>query len=726
MWRYEKNRKGERTKVPINPATGRKAKSNTPATWSTFDDAVAACERFDCSGVAFVFSEADDFFGIDLDACRNPDTGELTPWAAEIVGAVDSYAKYRQAAYGVKIVARGKMPDGSRNVKKLSNVPTFGTKEPEIAVYDRVRFWTMTGQRLPGAQLCCEPRQEALEALLAKLFPPTAAANGKHKSNGDTAGTWFDRLLSDCATAENGQRSEKDFALCAQAVRHGFTGDEIWARAGHVGKFAESGRDYFDRTWQRATEAAANDPPKRQRKPKPIIIGEPASLDLRESSARTDIANARRFVAKHGRDVRHCDQWGKWFVWNGKAWPVDHERRVEMLAKQVADEIWHDTGKLLPDVDRATADELVRFAKATASSWGIGAMLSLARSEAGIPITPDKLDCDPWALNVQNGTIDLRTAELREHRREDLLTKIAPVTFDAGANCPTWRKALSDIFAGNESLMRYVQRLAGYSLTGIVRDHVLPFLYGIGANGKSTLLNTLLALLGTDYAMKAAPDLLLTKRGESHPTERADLFGKRLVAAIETEDGKRLAESLVKELSGGDRVRARRMREDFWEFSPTHKIWLAANHKPTIRGQDFGIWRRVKLIPFNVRFEGKAADTALPEKLLAELPGILNWALLGCLEWQADGLDEPGEVQAATGGYRAAMDVLGQFVGDCCELGGDCESKASDVRTAYETWCKANGERPVNGRRFGDYLTDRGVERRKSHGTIVYSGVAIQ
>ncbi len=185
-----------------------------------------------------------------------------------------------------------------------------------------------------------------------------------------------------------------------------------------------------------------------------------------------------------------------------------------------------------------------------------------------------------------------------------------------------------------------------------------------------------------------------------------------------------MAESFIKEMTGGDPLKARRMREDFWQFLPTHKIWLAANHKPVIRGQDFGIWRRVKLIPFNVRFEGKNADTALPEKLLAELPGILNWALLGCIQWQADGLDEPDEVKAATGGYKAAMDTLGQFVGECCKLAPGNESKASDVRAAYENWCKANGEKPVNGRRFGDYLSDRGVTKRRSDG-VHYEGIAL-
>lgn len=277
-------------------------------------------------------------------------------------------------------------------------------------------------------------------------------------------------------------------------------------------------------------------------------------------------------------------------------------------------------------------------------------MVVVSLSRPDLAILPATLDAHTWWLNVDNGTLDLRNGTLRPHERRDYLTQLCPVAYDPAAKCPTWLQFLETILGRDGDLVVYVQRLVGYCLTGSTREHVLPFLYGVGANGKSTFIGTLLAMLGSDYAIKAPSDLLLAKQ-DTHPTERADLFGKRLVACVEVEDGRRLAESLVKELTGGDRVRARRMREDFWEFPATHKIWLAANHKPTVRGIDLGIWRRIKLLPFTVVIPDDQQDKDLPVKLLDELPGILAWAVEGCRQWLVDGLREPACVRSATGDY---------------------------------------------------------------------------
>jgi P4 family phage/plasmid primase-like protien len=265
--------------------------------------------------------------------------------------------------------------------------------------------------------------------------------------------------------------------------------------------------------------------------------------------------------------------------------------------------------KLDPEADQAIFRAMDAFCKASNSEHGLRAMLALARSEPGIPILPGELDGDPWLLNVLNGTIDLRTGTLRPHDREDRITKLADVRFDSEADCPVWIGFLQEVLP-DPDLREFVRRLVGYRLTGSTQEHVLPFLFGVGANGKSTFLNTIQSLLGITYAIKAPADLLLAMRNESHPTELADLFGKRLVCCNEAEDGRRLAESLVKELTGGDKIRARRMREDFWEFSPTHKIWLAANHKPSVRGTDHGIWRRIKLIPFTVTIGPSSINSA--------------------------------------------------------------------------------------------------------------------
>src|SRR5919107_5291637 len=266
------------------------------------------------------------------------------------------------------------------------------------------------------------------------------------------------------------------------------------------------------------------------------------------------------------------------------------------------------------------------------------------------------MDASPDLLNVLNGTIDLRTGELRPHRREDLITKMAPVEYDPNSPVPAWAATLERVLPSPD-LRAFFKKLCGYAISGETSEHLLPVLYGTGANGKSTVLSTLLAAAG-DYGMQAAPDLLVAKKG-AHPTEVADLFGMRLVASIEVEDGRRLAESLVKQLTGGDKVRARRMRQDFWQFEPTHKVFMAVNHKPEVRGTDTAIWRRIRLIPFTETIPPGEQDKKLPEKLRAELFGILAWCVEGCLEWQREGLQAPEEVRRATGQYRSEMDVIG-------------------------------------------------------------------
>ncbi|MDP8952545.1 MAG: phage/plasmid primase, P4 family, partial [Actinomycetota bacterium] len=238
-------------------------------------------------------------------------------------------------------------------------------------------------------------------------------------------------------------------------------------------------------------------------------------------------------------------------------------------------------------------------------------------------------------------------------------------------------------------------------------------LYGPGANGKSTLINVVLEMLG-GYGKQAAPDLLMAKHG-AHPTELADLFGARLVAAQETEDGRRLAEGLVKQLTGGDRIKARYMRQDFWEFDPTHKVWLATNHKPEIRGTDHAIWRRIRLIPFDVIIPKEEQDPRLPEKLRSELPGILAWAIEGCLAWQREGLGEPPEVRAATEGYRAEQDVLAAFFEECCVIREGTWAPFKDLYAAYAAWAEDSGEKPESKRKFGSRLKERGME--PDHGT---------
>jgi P4 family phage/plasmid primase-like protien len=421
----------------------------------------------------------------------------------------------------------------------------------------------------------------------------------------------------------------------------------------------------------------------------------------------TDLGNSERFVARHGADGRYCYPWSTWLVWTGARWESDEAGRAHRLAKEAVRGIYQEAAEA-EDEDRRKA--LAKHAARSESADKIRAMLELARSE--LPVAPDELDADPMVLNAKNGTIDLRTGDLREHRREDLITKLAPVEYDPGAEAPTWARTLERVLPAPE-VRAFFKKLCGYAISGSVSEHVLPVLYGTGANGKSTILNALLSAVG-DYGMQAAPDLLVAKKG-SHPTEVADLFGMRLVASIEVEDGRRLAEALVKSLTGGDKVRARRMRQDFWEFDPTHTAFLCTNHKPEIRGTDNAIWRRIRLIPFTETIPPAEQDKKLPQKLEAELPGILRWAVEGCLEWQREGLQAPEEVRKATGAYRSEMDVIGAFLADECEAGDGYRASFKTVYERYAEWCAEGGEKSEKARKFNALLKQRGrFEGRRS------------
>jgi len=416
----------------------------------------------------------------------------------------------------------------------------------------------------------------------------------------------------------------------------------------------------------------------------------------------TDLGNSERFVADHGEDVRYCYPWSTSLVWTGARWERDDAGRVQRLAKGTVRGIYQEAAAA-EDEERRKA--LAKHATRSEAADKIRAMLELAKSE--VPVSPEELDADPWLFNVKNGTIDLRTGELREHRREDLITKLAPVEYDPDAAAPLWAATLERVLPSPE-LRAFFKKLCGYALCGDTSEHLLPVLYGTGANGKSTVLNTLLAVAG-DYGMQAAPNLLVAKKG-GHPTELADLFGMRLVASIEVEDGRRLAESLVKQLTGGDRVKARRMRQDFWEFDPTHTVFMAVNHKPLVRGTDLGIWRRIRLIPFTETIPPTDQDKQLPEKLRAELSGVLAWVVEGCLEWRREGLKIPEEVKKATAGYRSEMDVIGDFMADRCFRGEALQVPKDELYKAYQVWCDDAGERCETKRKFGMLLIERGIE----------------
>jgi putative DNA primase/helicase len=434
----------------------------------------------------------------------------------------------------------------------------------------------------------------------------------------------------------------------------------------------------------------------------------------------TDLGNAERLVLRHGQDLRYCVPWHGWLVWDGRHWRRDDTLEVEQRAKATVQGIYAEAADI---PDRERRERLAKWAVTSEADKHLKAMVSQARSQPGIPVRPEELDRDLWLLNVLNGTLDLRTGELRPHRREALMTKLIPVTYDPRATCRQWGQFLHRIMDKKTALIDYLQRAVGYSLTGSVQEQCFFFCYGTGQNGKSTFLEILLTLVGP-YGMQAVRELLMVRRHEAHPTERADLYQKRLVATVEIDAGGRLSEALVKLLTGGERVRARRMREDFWEFDPTHKFWLAANHKPVIRGTDDAIWRRPRLIPFTVKIPEAERDPTLAEKLKGELPGILRWAVEGCLAWQQGGLQDPPDVMAAGQAYRAEMDLLGQFLSECCTVLPGRPELRTQSAVLYKAYSNYAGD-DLTQTMFTLRLKERGFTTTSMRGRIYWQGIGL-
>lgn len=457
-------------------------------------------------------------------------------------------------------------------------------------------------------------------------------------------------------------------------------------------------------------------------------------LNIEHPDFRNDIGNGKRLIKAHGQDLRFCHPWDKWLIWDGRRWKIDDTAEAYRRAKSIPVELRKQLRTMAGNISETMYAKIAAFVDRSSTIGHIDRLLQSASSEPGCQVLPNELDARPWYLNCQNGTVDLRTGQMHMHDRGDLLTKISPTAFDPEATCQTWERLVLSLFGGDAAMVSYVQRLCGYWATGIVREQILPILHGSGANGKTTFLNAIMEVLGQDFAIKGAAEFLMAKRNDVHPTEKADLFGRRLVVCSETQEGRRLAESLVKELTGTERVRARRMREDFWEFEPTHKIVLCTNHKPIISGTDLGIWRRMRLIPFTVKFwdeetgesgpEWLKQDKNLPTTIREEYPGILTWIVKGCLEWLHDGEGLPQPIREETAQYKASQDVIGSFLESCCVTGEYFSINATELYSAYKAWCELNGEFFVNQRRFGMSMTERGHEKHRSNG-ILYRKITL-
>jgi putative DNA primase/helicase len=439
----------------------------------------------------------------------------------------------------------------------------------------------------------------------------------------------------------------------------------------------------------------------------------------------TELGNAERLVARYGHDLMYVPELDAWHLFDGTRYRRDDTLRMLALAKKTVRSMYAEAAAIEDKVERL---KFLQHLKASESARGIQAMISLARAESKIVVPQRELDSDPWLLNVANGTIDLRTGELRPARREDRITKLVPIHYDREADCPIWTAFLKKVLP-DDATRAYAKRVAGYSITGLTKEDKVFFFYGPTASGKSTFSRALLTIAG-EYAAVTDFDTFLKRPVTGGPrNDIARLAGARIVCSVEVEDGQQLAEGLVKQLTGGDTISARLLHKEFFEFRPTFKIFLAANHRPRARADDDAIWRRLTVIPFNTTIPENERDPSLREQFGdpdGSAPAILAWAIEGCRLWRRDGLGNPPVVKDATAAYRKDADQFVNFSDECLAFAVDSWISARDLRDAYETYCRENGERdPLPGKRVATCLKDRGCEKVRHNGVRGWRGLRL-
>ena len=448
-------------------------------------------------------------------------------------------------------------------------------------------------------------------------------------------------------------------------------------------------------------------------------------LRLIETHEMTDVGNAERFAREHHGHVLHCGKFGRWFIWDEKRWAQDDTGRVVELAKDTVRGIHREA---FESSDEARRKALASHANRSQSASRIQGLVTLAKSIPTLAVSPADFERDPWLLNVLNGTIELQTATIRPPSPRDRIRKVASAAFDPNAAAPLWERFLERIFP-DADLRAFVQRAVGYSLTGDTTEQCLFLLHGNGANGKSTFLEVIRRVLG-DYALQSQADTFMVtdRRSSAASPELARLNGARFVSASELEQGQRLSEVLVKQMTGGEPMVARFLYGDPVEFRPAFKVWLAVNHKPEIRGTEEAIWRRIKPIPFAVTIPQDERDPNLVDRLMEEAPGILSWGVEGCVRWRAERLGAPSAVLEDAKAYRQEMDRLADFLEDECVIGADCRVRVADLYQAYVRHCEQNHDRPLGKKQFNVRLVERGCQApaRGTHGQRTWRGLGLR
>lgn len=725
LWKFE-TRNGKQTKVPCQ-VTGEMAQANNRRTWSTFATAVKFYLEGDYDGIGFVFSRQDNYIGIDIDKCVAD--GKTNTFATEIIDTLDSYTEFSPSMKGIHIIIKGSLPQsvlgtGRKNTKHGLEIYSYGrfftftgNRENSNDVYDRTDELAEVFEQyfddsdIQGRVNLAEFEKDEIkisnESLWEKMF---------RSKNGDEIRSLYNGNLI------NDDHSASDLALCnylafwtgksSTRMDAMFRESSLIRDKWDVIHFSDTNETYGERTIGVAISSTSTtilDNKQQFEEFSFDFINEDVAEVVEDKPKKkfrlTELGNAERIAYEYGHVIKFVNDIG-WFIWDGKRWKIDNKKEIERI-----------TAKVLRSLNKSEDESEMKWAR-MCERRNVR-MNSIKDLMPLVPGERQEFDTHKYLLNVENGIVDLKTGKLQQHDRELGLTKITNIAFDENAKCPEWLNFLDQIFQGDKELAEYMQRLIGYSLTGEITEQIMVFLIGGGSNGKSTFINIIKDIMG-DYGRQAKSDTFIKKKETGANNDIARLVGSRFVSAIESEDGEQLSEAFVKQITGGEPVLARFLRQEFFEFIPEFKVFFTTNHKPVIKGVDEGIWRRIRLIPFNLQLPKEKRDKKLPEKLSLEMPGILNWAIEGCLKWQQSGLNDPAIVMKATGDYKEEMDILGPFMFECCFKREDVQVEAKDLYEVYANWCFRNGEHQLKNRAFYRILETQGFKRERGNRNKYY------
>lgn len=736
-FKIEEVENGRKTKRPYNPLNNNMAKSNDKTTWVSFDDAVSNLNGYD--GIGFFFVEP--YVGIDLDKVgneieeylNNPDTDNII---SEFINVLETYAEVSPSGTGIHLITKGELP------KK-------GRRRGNVEIYDKGRFFTMTGKQIGGYNGINNDEYGQLNFLhnkyIAKQEPDI---NNQNLSGGNGNDLTVEQIIDIAKKSKNSLRfttlyegdweqfyssqSEADLAfandLAFWTARDPKKMDDIFRKSNlYRDKWDEKRGEetYGNITINTAIESCQNEfVPETTDEDFQVFIMDEAVKPAKENRSYSydDTGNAERLRDKFGENIRYNYTSRLWMYYDGRRWKNDDTGRMKILTDKVAESIKKEKLFKSEGIDPDDMEKYrYRHWKDTRNHNKKVNMLK--ECEHLLPVTNETFDKDFDLFNTQNGYLNLKTGELKEHDKQQYFTKISNVEYTDKSDCPKWEEFLNDIFLGNQELIKFIQRAVGYSLSGYTTEQVLMVLYGNGRNGKSVFLDILNEIFG-NYATNIQPQAIMASKTQSDASpEIAKLDGARLVTTTEPNEGERFDEGLLKQLTGGDRVSARKLYENEFEFTPQFKLWMATNHKPYVRGRDDGIWRRFVIIPFEKQIPLKEIDRDLTDKLKKELPAIMKWCVDGFLEWQRIGLSEPAIIKEQRDEYRTEMDSTEAFIEECCNIDATKYVKTSELFKAYDMWARQNHQYKMSNRKFRSEMEKKFSVKKSS--SEYYQGIEI-